>query len=59
MPYSATSDHFELNDPEFVNSYQEATINDFTPQIPGIVYISVTTMLFFIVIAICERRTHH
>lgn len=58
-PYSSTSDYFELDDPEFVSEYEEKVINDFTPQIPGIVIISMTIVLFTIVLAISEKRTHH
>ena len=59
IPYSTTTDYFELDDPEFVSEYEEKVINDFTPQIAGIAIIALTFIIFTIVLAISEKRTHH
>lgn len=59
IPYTSTTDVFELTDAEFSGSYFLAFANDIVPKIMGIIFTVLAIFCLIIVLSIPERKTYH
>lgn len=59
IPYTSTTDTFELTDSEFAGSYYRAFSNTINPKVMGITYTVFALVFVIIVLSIPERKTYH
>lgn len=59
IPYSSTTDTFDLTDPEFSGSYYRAFSDSIIPKVMGITFIVMALVFAIIVLSIPERKTYH
>ena len=59
IPYTSTTDVFQLTDAEFSGSYFRAFVDDIVPKIMGITFTVLAIFLLIIVLSIPEKKTYH